>query len=96
MTLLLPYETGLAVFKSNFLTDTPQPLYNMVCYSMVMDITQTILGSQIVILDSFLLYIYTFYSRYNMGWTAKTENSLNPNNSVIKRLWVGYAKMLMH
>ena len=34
-----------------------------------------------------LLYIYTFYSCYTMDWIANTEIGLNPNNSVIKRLW---------
>ena len=35
----------------------------------------------------FLLYVYTFYSRYNTDWIANTEIGLDPNNSVIKRLW---------
>ena len=33
-----------------------------------------------------LLYLYTFYSHYNMDWMANTEIGLDPNNSVIKRL----------
>ena len=33
------------------------------------------------------LHVYTFYSCYNMEWIANTEISLDPNNSVIKRLW---------
>ena len=33
------------------------------------------------------LYNYTFYSRYNTVWIANTEIGLDPNNSVIKRLW---------
>ena len=33
-----------------------------------------------------LLYIYIFYSRYNMEWIGNTEIVLEPNNSVIKRL----------
>ena len=35
----------------------------------------------------FLLYMYTFYSRYNTDWIANMEIGLDPNNSVIKRLW---------
>ena len=34
-----------------------------------------------------MLYIYTFYSHYNTDWIANTETVLDPNNSVIKRLW---------
>ena len=33
------------------------------------------------------LYNYTFYSHYNTVWIANTEIGLDPNNSVIKRLW---------
>ena len=33
-----------------------------------------------------MLYVYTFYSRYNMDWIANTEIGLDPSNSVIKRL----------
>ena len=61
MTLLLPFETGQSVFKLYFLTDTPQPLYNMVCCSMILDITQTILGSQMAILDLFC-YIFIHFT----------------------------------
>ena len=35
----------------------------------------------------FLLCVYTFYSQYNTDWIANTEISLDPINSVIKRLW---------
>ena len=37
------------------------------------------------------LYDYTFYSRYNTVWIANMEIGLDPNNSVIKRLWCSYA-----
>ena len=42
-----------------------------------------------VILDYFCctIYVYTFYSRYNTDWIANTEIGLDPNDSVIKRLW---------
>ena len=33
------------------------------------------------------LFNYTFYSHYNKDWIANTEIGLDPNNSVIKRLW---------
>ena len=32
------------------------------------------------------LYIYIFYSHYNMDWIANMEIVLDPNKSVIKRL----------
>ena len=32
-------------------------------------------------------YISIHFIRYNMGWIANTEIVLDPNNSVIKRLW---------
>ena len=35
----------------------------------------------------FLLYVYTFYSRYNTDRIAYTEIGLDPYKSVIKRLW---------
>ena len=41
-----------------------------------------------VIFDfNIFLYNYTFYSCYNTVWIADTEIGLDPNNSVIKRLW---------
>ena len=33
-----------------------------------------------------LLYICSFYSRYNTDWIANMEIGLDPNNSVIMRL----------
>ena len=53
----------------------------MVHNNMVLDITLITAGPQMAILD-----VYTFYSRYNTDWIAYTEISLDPNNSVIKRL----------
>ena len=35
----------------------------------------------------FLLYAYIFYSHYNMDWTPNMKIDLDPNDSVIKRLW---------
>ena len=35
----------------------------------------------------YLLYVCTFYSHYDTDWIANTEIGLDPNNSVIKRLW---------
>ena len=60
---------------------TPGPLCNMFHYKMVLDISWLIAGPQMV-----LLYIYTFYSRYNTDWIANTDIGLDPNNSVIKKL----------
>ena len=37
-----------------------------------------------------LLYNYTFYSRHNTEWIANTEIVLDPNNSIVKRLWCSY------
>ena len=39
-------------------------------------------------------YNYTFYSRYNTVWIAKTKICLDPNNSVIKRLWCNCIQFL--
>ena len=33
------------------------------------------------------LFNYTFYSCYNTNWIANKDIGLDPNNSVIKRLW---------
>ena len=52
------------------------------CYNMLLDAT--------LITDHlrlFLLYVYPVYSHYNTDWTVNTKIGLNPNNSVIKRLW---------
>ena len=46
-----------------------------------------IVGSQFGHFRLFLLYVYTFHSRYNTDWIANMEINFNPNNSVIKRLW---------
>ena len=35
----------------------------------------------------FLLYVYTFYSCYNIDWIANMEIVLDPKNSAIKMLW---------
>ena len=61
--------------------NTPGPLYNMVRNNTVLDITLITVGPQL-----FWLYVYTFYSHYNMDWIANTEIGLDPRNSVIKRL----------
>ena len=53
---------------------------------MVVDITLIIVGLPIGHFKIFLLYVYTFYSHYNMDWIANTETGLDPNNCVIKRL----------
>ena len=39
------------------------------------------------VISFLVLFYYTFYSRYNTDWIANTENGLDPNNSVLKRLW---------
>ena len=64
----------------------PQPLYYMVHYNKILDLTWVIAAPHMVIKYGFC-YITTFYSRYNMYWIANTEIGLDPNNSVIKRLW---------
>ena len=46
-------------------TDTAAPLYNMLRYNTVLDIT-LITGH----FRLFLQYVYTFYSRYNTDWIA--------------------------
>ena len=71
-------------------TYTPQPLYYTVRYNTVLDITRVNAGPQMVIKKLILLYNYTFYSRYNTDWIANTEIGLDPNKSVIKRLWCTY------
>ena len=44
------------------------------------------------------LFDYTFYSHYNTDWIANTEIGLDPNNSVIKRLWciIIFALLLLY
>ena len=37
--------------------------------------------------DSFSCITYAFYSQYNTVWIANMEIGLDPENSVIKRLW---------
>ena len=58
---------------------TPGPLYSTVPYNTVLDITLITVGL-------FLLYVYTFYSRYNTDWIANTKIGLDHSNRVIKRL----------
>ena len=62
---------------------TPKPLYNTVRYNMVLDQCWTPNDH----LGLIFLFNYIFYSRYNTDWIAYTEIGLDPNNSVIKRLW---------
>ena len=39
-------------------------------------------------IQDFFSYIpYAFYSRYSTVWLANMEIGLDPNNSIIKRLW---------
>ena len=70
-------------------TSTPQPLYNKVRYNMVLDITDQCWTPNDH-LGLIFLFNNTFYSRYNTDWIANTEIGLDPNNSVIKRLWCTY------
>ena len=72
---------------SLYVYNTPEPLYNTVRYNTVLDITRIRVGPQIAILDSFCYITYAFYSHYNTVWIANMEIVLDPNNSVIKRLW---------
>ena len=54
-----------------------------------LDITQISAGPQIMKWSSKtgFLYNYTFFSHYNTVWITNMEIGLDPNNSVIKRLW---------
>ena len=69
-----------------YIEDTPEPLYNMVCYNTVLDITGIRVGPQMAISVSFSNITYSFYSRYNSDWIANTEIGLDHNNSVIKNV----------
>ena len=64
--------------------NTHEPLYNTVHYNTVLDINNTDLCW--IPIRLFLLYVYTFYSRYNADGVANMEIGLDPSNSVIKRL----------
>ena len=80
--------------KKTVYLSTPGPRNNMLLYITVLDITLITVGLQLLISNYFclfLLYFYTFYSRYNTVWIANTEIGLDPNNSVIKRLWLHYS-----
>ena len=66
---------------------TPEPLYNTVRYNTVLDITRIGTGPQMAIKDSCSCITYAFYSQYNTVWIANMEIFLDPENSVIKRLW---------
>ena len=65
---------------------TPGPLYNTVHYNTVLDITLIIIGQCWTPIRLVLLYVYTFYSRYNTDWIANTEIGWDHSNSIIKRL----------
>ena len=66
---------------------TPEPLYNTVRYSTVLDITRSSAGLQMAIEDKFSYITYSFYSQYNTVWIANMQIGLDANNSVTKRLW---------
>ena len=69
----------------------PQPLYNMVRYNLVLDITRIIVGPQMVIKERFC-----YMTHYNKDWIANKEIDLDPNNSAIKRLWcISYMKNVL-
>ena len=65
---------------------TPEPLYNTLRYNTVFGYNTDLCWTPIAHFILFLLYFYTFYSRYNRVWIANTEIGLDPKNSVIKRL----------
>ena len=73
----------LVVIKKKKTISTPGPLYNTVRHSTVLDITD----HSWIPNGHILLYLYIFYSCYNTDWIANMKNVLDPNNSVIKRLW---------
>ena len=66
---------------------TPQPLYNMARYNTVLDITQISAGPQMVIKDLFSYITIHFTLIITRFGKVNTEIGLDPNNSVIKRLW---------
>ena len=92
-------------FDSGFILiiDTPGTHYNMLHYTMVLDITLIIVGCQIVMLDFFFFFCYmSIHFTHVITWIANKELVLDPNNSVIKRLWcmsvelvVSYSKIVM-
>ena len=61
--------------------------YNTDPYNTVLDITRIRAGPQMAISVSFSHIIYPFYSQYNTDWIANMEIGLDPNNSIMKRLW---------
>ena len=63
-------------------TTTPGPLYNMVHYNTVWDITVITDGPK---LNCFAICPHILLSN-NTDWIANTEIGLYPSNSVIKRL----------
>ena len=64
--------------QSYQIANTPLLLYNTVCYNTVFDITQISVGP-----------IWSFITDFplSMVWIVNMEIGLDPNNSVIKRLW---------
>ena len=52
-----------------------------------LDTTRIRVGPQMALWDSFVYITYAFYSQCNTGWIANMEIGLDPNNSVMKRLW---------
>ena len=71
---------------------TPEPLFNKVCYNMVLDITRIRAGPEIAIYkDSFSYITLPFSSQYNTIWIANTENILGPQcyKEVLVYVFVG-------
>ena len=65
---------------------TPGTVYNRIHYNTVLDITLINLGPQIVILGYFLLYVYTFHSRYNTRIFANAKTKAQISFAVTAKL----------
>ena len=80
------------------LNDTPEPLYNTLHYNTVLVKMRSSARPQKVIKDEFTYLndyiIVAFCSIFNKAWIANTEFGLDPNNSVIKRLWNIHSNIL--
>ena len=64
--------------------------YSLMYYTFITylnNIQETALSSHVHELLGQPSYSYTIFSHYNIDWIANTEIGLDPNNSVIKRLW---------
>ena len=82
--ILNPHQGASNAYAQN----TPQSLYNTVRYNTVLYITQFKDGSQKCIdyIEKLPMVIFQ-YNLYIFVWLNNTVYAMDPNNSVIKRLW---------